>query len=87
MCIRVRSGIVPSLVLSLNPSIQFLVFDQLKLWWLRRKKLGGRNDEKDARTQSLTATESLVIGGMYASDAISFPLQSFKSSRVRNVNS
>jgi adenine nucleotide transporter 17 len=72
LCFRVESyfvfcfssGFVPSLVLSLNPSIQYMVFDQLKLFWLRRKQNANVEGFKNTKDVGLSPLESLIIGGL-----------------------
>eukprot|EP00474_Spongospora_subterranea_P005092 CRZ05550.1 hypothetical protein [Spongospora subterranea] len=53
-------GITPALILTLNPAIQFMVYDKLKSWWMRirRKQLGNVEDFH------LTAMESFLIGAI-----------------------
>lgn len=52
-------GFSSSLVLTLNPAIQFLVFDRLKAWWLRR--LAAQSPPR----YEASALEIFAMGAMY----------------------
>ena len=56
-------GLGPALILCSNPAIQFMVFDQLKHWWLAARSKR-QSDEKE-EIQHLSPTESLLIGAVY----------------------
>jgi len=53
------NGLIPSLVLTVNPAIQFLVFDKLKAWWLSRA------EQETPPRKHLSALELMIIGSMY----------------------
>lgn len=61
-------GMVPALVLTTNPAIQFVVFDRLKAFWVdqkRRVQLKGSSSEcKTDSSAQLSAIELLIIGAM-----------------------
>jgi len=51
------SGLMPAMVLCLNPAIQFLVFDRLKAWWVAR--LQARESPRKP-----SAVELFIIGAI-----------------------
>lgn len=61
-------GMMPALVLTTNPAIQFMVFDKLKKWWRSVKRKRRADDDTAAASAAveLTAFEAFVIGAMWA---------------------
>lgn len=54
-------GLIPALVLTVNPALQFMVFDKLKSYWLRRKRV---NPNALQNPEDLTHLESFIIGAI-----------------------
>ena len=63
------TGLLPSYVLSLNPAIQYLVFDQLKFWWLNRKLVFSKTARVSNNICDIPLTlnvwENFVLGALY----------------------
>ena len=72
-------GLFPSYILSLNPAIQYLVFDQLKFWWLKNKSsessISSEDDdsvEKIKISITLGAIENFLLGAMCVGNHFTF---------------
>ena len=60
----VDRGIVPSIVLSLNPSIQFLFFDQIK-YFILSQRARAHSSSSAATAHTLSSIENFILGGLY----------------------
>jgi len=62
------TGIIPTLILTSNPAIQFLVFDRLRAWWAKRL-------EQSDKPRKPSALEIFIIGaiGKIVATIVTYP--------------
>eukprot|EP01061_Rhynchopus_euleeides_P014556 TRINITY_DN2519_c1_g1_i3.p1 TRINITY_DN2519_c1_g1~~TRINITY_DN2519_c1_g1_i3.p1 ORF type:complete len:539 (+),score=229.45 TRINITY_DN2519_c1_g1_i3:125-1618(+) len=70
------NGMGPTLLLAVNPCITFYMFDELKLWYLAKKREWHKQSGGTDLEVKLTPVETLVIGATAkaTASALTFPL-------------